>query len=120
MLPHFVQLVERIFVGKNKQVDMLSRKKTPVYNQTLYILRQGYFWWNLLKPGWKAYYSKGGVMLLSSNELNAMMRWLPIYRDAIPTCAMTTIQRAHNAWQSWRISMKHLTRARFRGTRRLC
>ncbi|HME52581.1 MAG TPA: transposase, partial [Candidatus Lokiarchaeia archaeon] len=101
-----MQLAERMFVGKNKQMDQLSRMQTPVYNQALYLLRHDFFWWKLLTPGWKAYYSTKGPSFLSSNTLNAMMRWLPMYRDAIPTCAMTDIQRAHDAWQSWRKSVR--------------
>ncbi|HME52580.1 MAG TPA: transposase, partial [Candidatus Lokiarchaeia archaeon] len=101
-----MQLAERMFVGKNKQMDQLSRMQTPVYNQAIYLLRHDFFWWKHLATGWKAYYSTKGPTFLSSFSLNAMMRWLPMYRDAIPTCAMTAIQRAHDAWKSWRKSLR--------------
>jgi hypothetical protein len=60
-----VQLAERIFVGKNKQMDMLSRKQTPVYNQALFVLRGEYFWLTHLNPGWRAYYPKITAMRVS-------------------------------------------------------
>ena len=87
-------------------MDQLSRMQTPVYNQAIYLLRHDFFWWKHLATGWKAYYSTKGPTFLSSFSLNAMMRWLPMYRDAIPTCAMTAIQRAHDAWKSWRKSLR--------------
>jgi hypothetical protein len=101
-----VQLAERIFVGKNKQMDELSRKQTPVYNPALHVLRKEYLWWKHLSSGWRAYYTNAKPRYLSFYDMNAMMRWLPVYRNAIPACAANTIKRACDAWQAWRKSMK--------------
>ena len=87
-------------------MDVLSRKQTPVYNQALYIFRKDFFWWKHLNSAWRAYYPSGNQMQLSFYDVNAMIRWLSLFRDAIPTCATNTIQRVHDAWQSWRKSMR--------------
>lgn len=87
-------------------MDMLSRKQTPVYNQALYVLRSGYFWWKYLEPGWRDYYMFKGSLHLSFHDLRDMMRWFPVYRDAIPTCAMNAIQRVHDAWRAWEKSTR--------------
>nr|MDO8112824.1 transposase [Candidatus Sigynarchaeota archaeon] len=74
--------------------------------ERLFMLRREYFWWKCLDPGWRACYTKGRPMYPSFYDINAMMRWLPVYREAIPTCAANTIQRAHDAWRAWRESTR--------------
>ena len=68
-----VQQAERIFVGKNKQMDVLSRKQTPIYNQALFVLRREYFWWTHLNPGWRAYSPKITAMRVSYDCMSASM-----------------------------------------------
>lgn len=58
---------------------------------------------------WRGYYTDKTLWMLSYYDVRDMMRWLQIFRDAIPGQAANTVQRACDAWKAfWKHLVKYL------------
>lgn len=57
----------------------------------------------------KEFVGTSSSWMLSYEEVRDMMRWLPVFRDALPGMAANTIQRTCDAWKSfWKSLVKYL------------
>lgn len=112
-----MQIAERIFVKENPEIDELCRRQTPVYNKALWMFRTEFFKRKHMDETWHSFYDKKVWYLpnikvknrgtrskkkkKNVNFIREMMRWLPIYRDAVPNLADLTIKRVTDAVNSY-------------------